>query len=154
VELVGSLLVGAGVFGAGVWLAVSRGSALRRMDAAAFRAAGLADERDIAARKMAAMSSTIIKLERLVIAGGGDSRNLLSVLSEHRRLLSEADRGDPTIPRDVHPRPAPPPTPRPPGVPTSPGLLVPDLGDGDRGLDDPRDALARRGGSLPGDPIE
>ncbi len=148
-ELLAALSIGAGIFGTGIWLAVSRGTALRERDSALFQAAGLADERDIASRKMAAMSKTIIALERLIVEGDGDSRNLLSLLGEHRRMLSEAEDSERAITSELHPRPSAAPASRPPGVRARSEVLDSQPGDADGVVGDPRSALGRRSRELP-----
>ena len=100
-ELVGALALVAGMFGAGVWLAVSRGTALRERDAALFKASGLADERDIASRKMRAQSKTILHLTSLMLESDVDPRVLAAAMSSHDRMLQEADR-HPSDDDDLH----------------------------------------------------
>lgn len=122
-----------GAFGAtALWLAVTRGNALRERDQALWKAAGLADERDIAARKLRAMSTTIIALERLVVEGGGDARSLVGVLGHHRRMLSDAEALDDPAEDDVRPDPSPADDPdREPGVRPGSEVLVDPGGDVD-----------------------
>lgn len=142
-ELLAALGIAGIIGGLGFALWYERGKRAdsdRDADHAKWRANGLADERDIASSKMGAQARTILHLTSLLFESDVDPRVVAAAMSEHDRMLSEADADHPRTNDDLHPLGDP-----GPGLPGSTeglpggGVLGRDDGEGGGEVSDPRE---------------
>ena len=145
VELLGVLAVVGGFGGAAIYLAITRGTALRERDRYEVAATATDLELQRCQSKLAAQDETIADLANLAVAGG-DPRNALAAL--RRQLLQEEDghgAGEDELRADS-------PTPDAAGdsgVRPRRGLLGRLLGDAGGGVRDPGGGVDGGSGSVP-----